>query len=285
MIKKLYPNGKPRAFNVSYDDGALQDVRLINLLNRYGIKGTFNLNSHLMEIEFEWTHESGLVIKRLPKNIASNLYNGHEIASHTLTHPFMDNLSEKEIMHELKTDKINLEKIFGKNIKGFAVPFEYYSDLIEKCVRNCGFEYARISEEAHSYTPTKDFFKLKAGVFHLDPNLDSYIDDFISTEEELAFCQIAGHSYDLDTENMWDKIENVFKKVSVDNNILPMTTIEFVDYIKAMNLAEITENYIKNNSRISLWFGINGKVCEIKPNTVCYVEYLNSKRTDSIHNL
>ena len=271
MIKKLYPNGKSKAFNVTYDDGVLQDICFVGLLNKYTLKGTFNLNSKLMEKEFEWIHESGLVIKRLPENIASNLYSGHEIASHTLTHPYMDRLTENEIIHELQTDKDNLEMLFGAKVKGFAVPFVYYSDLIEKCVKNCGFEYARISEESLSYTPATSFYKLKAGIFHLDTNLDSYIDDFLSTKEELAFCQIAGHSYDLDTENMWDKIENIFKKVSEDNNILPMTTIEFVEYIKAMNLAEITENHIKNNSNISLWFSVNDRICEIKPNEVCYV--------------
>ena len=26
MIKKLYPNGKAKAFNVKYDDGVLQDI-------------------------------------------------------------------------------------------------------------------------------------------------------------------------------------------------------------------------------------------------------------------
>lgn len=270
MIKKLYPKGKSKAFNVSYDDGVLQDVRFVNLLNRYGIKGTFNLNSGLMKTEFEWTHESGLVIKRLSKATVVSLYNGHEVASHTLTHPYMDNLSEDEIMQELNTDKTNLEKLFGINIKGFAVPFDYYSELIEKCVRNCGFEYCRISEESHSYTPQTEFFRLKAGVFHLDEKLDSYIDNFISSEEELVFCQIAGHSYDLDTENLWDKVEDIFKRISSDSNILPMTTIEFVNYIKAINLAEITENYIKNNSSLSLWFNINGMVCEIRPGMDCY---------------
>lgn len=271
MIKKLYPNGKPKAFNVSYDDGTLQDVRFVDLLNRYGIKGTFNLNSHLMETEFEWTHETGFVIKRLPMRIASNLYGDHEIASHTLTHPYMDSLTEDGIIHELQADKENLEKLFGKEIQGFAIPFDFYSELIEKCVKKCGFKYARISEETHLYTPAADFYKLKTGIFHLDPNLDSYIDDFISTEEELAFCQIAGHSYDLDIENMWDKMEAIFKKVMADNNILPMTTIEFVDYIKAMNLAEITDKYIKNNSNINIWFRVNGRICEIKPNEVLYV--------------
>ena len=52
MIKKLFPQGKEKAFNVTYDDGVLQDVPFVNLLNKYKLKGTFNLNSELMEKEF-----------------------------------------------------------------------------------------------------------------------------------------------------------------------------------------------------------------------------------------
>ena len=266
MIKKLYPLGKSKAFNVTYDDGVLQDVRFVALLNKYNLKGTFNLNSGLMENEFEWTHESGLVVKRLPSEKVVSLYDGHEIASHTLTHPFMDDKSEDEIIFELKEDKKNLEKLFQREIKGFAVPFDYYSELIEDCTKKCGFEYARISEESLSFKPQSDYHRWKATVFHLDESLEKLTRDFICTEEELALFQIVGHSYDLDTENMWDKIENIFKEISSQDDILPMTTIEIIDYLKAMEKAEITDSYIVNHSEQTLWFLVGGKVCELKAN-------------------
>ena len=269
MIKKLYPNGKAKAFSVSYDDGVLQDVRFVNLLNQYGLKGTFNLNSGLMENEFEWIHETGCIVKRLSKENVLSLYNGHEVASHTLTHPFMQEKTENEIMKELETDKKNLEKLFGRQIKGFAVPFDYYSDLIESCVKKCAFEYARISEESLSFVPHKNseinYHRWKSTVFHLDASLEKLTEDFIQTDEELALFQIAGHTYDFDTENMWDKIETILKKISLQKDILPMTTIEIIDYLKAMEQVEITENHIINNSEKTLWFGIDGIVHKIEP--------------------
>lgn len=264
MIKKLYPNGKAKAFNVTYDDGVLQDIRFVELLNKYNLKGTFNLNSQLMEDEFEWTHENDMVVKRLAKDKVLSLYNRHEVASHTLTHPYMDNLSREEILHELQTDKANLEKLFGREIKGFAVSFDYYSELIESCVKECGFEYARISEENQTFTPQTDYYQWKATIFHLDSKLIELTNDFLNTNEELALFQIVGQSYDLDVENMWEQIENIFTKISSDENILPMTTIEIIDYLKAMSLAEINGNRIINNSDISLWFDINGNVDEVK---------------------
>lgn len=264
MIKKLYPNGKAKAFNVTYDDGVLQDERFVKLLNAYNLKGTFNLNSGLMENEFEWIHETGCIVKRLSKENVLSLYDGHEVASHTLTHPFMQEKTENEIMKELETDKKNLEKLFGRQIKGFAVPFDYYSELIESCVKKCGFEYARISEESLSFAPQPNYHRWKATVFHLDDSLEKLAEDFIQTDEELALFQIAGHSYDLDTENMWDKIEAILKKISSQDNILPMTTIEIIDYLKAMEQAEITESLIINHSEQTLWFLVDDVVHKVE---------------------
>lgn len=267
MIRKLYPCGKKKAFNVTYDDGVLQDVRFVELLNKYGIKGTFNLNSALMENGFEWTHESGLVVKRLKMEDAAVLYKGHEVASHTATHPFMDSLTKEEIIRELIEDKSRLEVLFSKEIRGFAVPFDYYSGLIEQCVKECGFEYARISEESLSFRPQDDYYKLKATVFHLDAALEEMADKFIDTHEELAVFQIVGHTYDLDTENKWDTIENILRKISSRGDILPMTTIEIVDYLGAMSKAEITDRCILNCSDRSLWFSVDDAVHEVSPHS------------------
>ena len=68
MIKKLYPGGKEKAFNMTYDDGIVQDIEFIEMLNKYGIKATFNLNSGLMFQEFAWFHDCGMVVKRLPSS-------------------------------------------------------------------------------------------------------------------------------------------------------------------------------------------------------------------------
>ena len=67
MIKRLYPDGKAKAFNITYDDGILQDVRFVALLNKYGLKGTFNLNSQLMEEKFSWIHSNGMTVTRLKR--------------------------------------------------------------------------------------------------------------------------------------------------------------------------------------------------------------------------
>ena len=68
-------------------------------------------------------------MKRLKTADAAALYAGHEIASHTLIHPYMESMTKKELLHELAMDKANLGKIFGKEIRGFAVPFDFQGNL------------------------------------------------------------------------------------------------------------------------------------------------------------
>lgn len=265
MIKKLYPGGKAKAFNITYDDGVLQDVRFIALMNKYGLKGTFNLNSALMETEFAWTHPNGMTVKRLPTTVVAELYQNHEVASHTLTHPYLNQLTEQEIMHQMAKDKENLEQITGKPVLGFAGPFHHWNQMIADCAKNCGFEYARNAEERYCYEPPEEYYHWSAGTYHIMPGFRDFVAGFFQTPVELALCQIVGHSYDLDAENMWQTMEAIMKQVSQDETILSMTNLELVRYLKAMSMATVTEDVIHNPSDQPLWFEKDGKVICVLP--------------------
>lgn len=265
MIRKLYPGGKARAFSITYDDGVLQDIPFVSLLNRYGLKGTFNLNSGLMAQEFAWKHPSGALIRRLPTSVAVSLYKGHEVASHTVTHPYMQGLSREEIMYQLGQDKAALEQLTGQEVRGFAVPFDWYSEEIALCAEACGFEYARTSQERYSYIPPREPFHWAAGAYHIMPGFWQFADEFFFTEEELALCQIVGHSYDLDTERLWQQMEALLKRVAEDPDTVSMTNLELVRYLNAMEQAVITDCSIENPSGQTLWFSHNGNVFSLAP--------------------
>ena len=231
-MKKCYPGGKKKAFNITYDDGVLQDERFVALLNRYGIKGTFNLNSQLMQEEFTWIHPNGMPVTRLSEDRVRHLYDGHEIASHTLTHPYMEDLSEEELYRQLKEDKENLERLFGREVKGFAVPFRYYDNRIAECAKNCGFLYARMSEFSKTFVPCADAYHWKTCIYHIDPGLTDFVADFLNTEQELAVCQIVGHSYDLDAENLWGTLELICAAVARQEDIWLCTNAELVEFLR-----------------------------------------------------
>ena len=259
-MRKLYPGGKKKAFNITYDDGVRQDVRFVELLNRYGLKGTFNLNSRLMAEGFRWNHPSGLEVIRLTREEIEDLYKGHEIASHTLTHPYMQELDREGLMEQLGADRKNLETLFGCEVRGFAVPFDYYSQEIADCAKDCGFEYARKSEFSLSYKPCTDWFHWKTGVYHIMPELMPFVKGFLLTDRELAVCQIVGHSYDLDAENLWETMEEICREISARDDIWPCTNLDLVRYLKAMEAFDGV-----NRSSQDLWFELDGKIVKIRP--------------------
>ena len=265
MIKKLYPGGRSKAFNITYDDGVLQDVRFVELMNRYGLKGTFNLNSGLMETEFAWTHPNGMTVKRLPTTVVAQLYENHEVASHTLTHPYLSQLTEAEIMEEMSKDKENLERLTGKPVLGFGGPFHHWGPEVVACAKKCGFEYARNALERYSYAPPEEYYDWSAGSYHVMPGFRDFVEGFFHTDEELALCQIVGHSYDLDVENMWEYMQSLLQRVSQDRDVVSMTNLELVRYLKAMRSAVILDNEIINPSDQPLWFRVDGEVICVMP--------------------
>ena len=56
-------------------------------------------------------------------------------------------------------------------------------------------------------------------------------------DESKTFSQrkSVGHSYDLDVEELWDRIENVFRMIASHDDILPMTTIEIVELLRSLS--------------------------------------------------
>lgn len=264
-MRRRYPGGKDRAFNITYDDGVTQDLRFVELMNRYGLKGTFNLNSELMKTGFAWTHPNGMEVRRLRPDTARWLYRGHEIASHTRTHPYMHNLHGEDLRHQLLDDKLALEAILGVEVAGFAVPFDYYSPEIAQCARECGFEYARMSEFSHSYRPCRDWYFWKTGFYHIEPGLLEFAEGFLETDVELAVCQIVGHSYDLDAAHLWDTMEQILARVSRDERVWSCTNLELVRYLKAMDRARITAHSIHNPTDRTLWFQIREDVVDLAP--------------------
>ena len=88
-----YPNWKEKALTFSYDDGNVKDRDLVALFNKYGVKGTFNLNSAIFA-------ENGKP-NNISKTEVKELYKGHEVAVHTVTHPRLELLPCNLISQEI----------------------------------------------------------------------------------------------------------------------------------------------------------------------------------------
>ena len=131
-----------KSVTFSFDDGNLQDVPFVELLNKYGMKCTFNLNSGLMSESRTWMYKD-LKVVHLNATDVGDLYRGHEIAAHSLTHPWLEKLNDKTIYNEIYRDKCNLEDWFGEEVVGLAYPFGTYDDRVVEIAKQCGIKYAR----------------------------------------------------------------------------------------------------------------------------------------------
>ena len=118
-------NGKKKAVTFSFDDGVVQDIRLVEILNKYGLKGTFNLNSSKFGLPSDpWNTDKGTVVPRPIINASQvkSLYEGHEVAVHTLTHPNLTTLNDETVVWQVDRDRKVLSEICGYPVIGMAYP-------------------------------------------------------------------------------------------------------------------------------------------------------------------
>lgn len=121
---------KLKAVTFSYDDGVEQDKRLIQLLDRYGLKCTFNLNSGFfgMKGSLERTIFGATKIvshNKIPLDEIRQVYVNHEVACHTVNHPTLRDLTDDKIITEVAEDAATLERVIGKKVNGLAYPNGY----------------------------------------------------------------------------------------------------------------------------------------------------------------
>ena len=213
-------------FVFSIDDGTIFDKTTIELFNKYHIKGTFNLNSGLPN--FLWYYNSSIPILRFTLNNVVHLYDGHEVASHTLTHPYLDQCPDEIVIKEVNEDIRNLENIFHRKINSFATPFSTCGEReIELIKNNCLVTNIRISQIDESFRLPIDQFHIKITALEINRALELF-DKFIDDKEAILFVY-AGHSYDFYVNNTFHKLEELIQKITAREDISVLTMGEFVN--------------------------------------------------------
>lgn len=210
-----------KLFVISFDDGTVHDLRFIELLNKYNIKASLNLNSGLED--FVWYYD-GYPIKRLKLCEYVDYFLNHEVCSHTLSHPYLTSLSEDELIYEINQDVYNLERIFKRKVRSFAVPFTECNEReIEIIKRNTKIENIRLSCYASDFNFPKDPYHYKITALYNDCDVYKKLDEFIDIDNGIFI--LCGHSYEFFVNIEWDKIEDILKYV-VSFNDIEIVTLE-----------------------------------------------------------
>ena len=219
-----------KLITLSFDDGTVQDRRLVEILNRYGLKCTFNLSSGRLGFT-DNTELSGSIVdttKIQPDEVAT-LYAGHEVAVHTVNHLNLTTLNEDEIVWQILEDKQALERLLGNNVVGMAYPYGAYDEMVLQILeQETPLLYARTTLSSNNFEIPQRF-----AAWHPTCHLgqDTFFDladafDKAEPEKDMLFY-LWGHAYELDGgEGRWEDFEETCKRLAAIKDALFVTNRE-----------------------------------------------------------
>lgn len=269
-IYMRYPEGRAKALTLSYDDGVEQDIYLIEIMMKNGLKGTFNISSGLYG-EDNLVNSSKTKIHRMPRKQAIELYrnSGMEVAVHGFTHTHLDLLASNVCTYEILQDRINLEEDYNGIVRGMAYPLGSYNDAVVECVKQCGIVYARTIQSTETFAIPTDWLRLKATCHHNNIRLmelaSRFIEENVQRESQLFY--LWGHSYEFEIENNWEKIERFSEYVGNRQEIWYASNIDIYEYVNAYNQLVFSTNGKKvyNPTAKEVFFQYGEEVICMKP--------------------
>ena len=218
----------------SYDDGITQDIRLAELFHKYGMKATFNVNSGLLGKEREITR-NGVTFRhdKVKPEDVKYIYEGHEIAAHSLTHPHLNDLEDdNEIIRQVEEDRLALSELCGYEVVGFAYPgggVNYNSHVADVIRANTGVRYARTTVASDNFDKQENLFEFKPTIHHY-PDWDKVFatcEKFLALPaDEDALFYVWGHSYELDIAKDWDRFEEFLQMMANQKDVHYLTNKE-----------------------------------------------------------
>ena len=211
-------DGKKKAVTFSFDDGVTQDIRLIEIFNKYGLKCTFNLNSALLGLKGTFVrNEREVTHNRIPASKIKEVYAGHEIAVHTLAHPTLTVLDDETVIYQVEEDRKQLSKLCGYEVVGMAYPNGPNDDRVAALIKNhTGVKYARTVTSTGNFDLQTNYFRFNPSTYYINEDFEEVVDRFLALQtDEPQLLYIWGHAYEMDAEYItWEKFERICKKLS-----------------------------------------------------------------------
>ncbi len=268
----LWPNGLKHALTMSYDDGQKFDLRLSQLFDENGIRGTFHLNTRMYtEGDKDNMFLSADEVKALGKR--------HEISMHMHTHPFPTKIPLPIVADETIENKRILEGIAGYPVRGMSYPYGDYNDEVITLLRGLGVEYSRTTQATGGFDVPEDFMKWHPTCHHNGFNGESINDIWERfmhdryTFGKLRLFYLWGHSFEFNGANNWNVIESFCELAGGRDDVWYATNIEIVDYVNAIKSLKFSQDrhLIQNVSPLDVYVSVDGEPVCLKANAVTRV--------------
>ncbi len=262
---KLWNGGATRAVTFTFDDGRYEDYRLVELFNKYGIKGAFHLcNPGFLE-------SCGYRVEPLvdPADY-KKLYEGQEVSCHLQHHPFSKWTPTEAILEEAIANRKFLESYVGYPVRGMSYPFGSFDSRVIDILRAAGMEYSRTAVDTYSFGLPEDFMRWDPTCHFTEA--ESLLDKFFSpmNYDFMRVFYIWGHSYELWDEERWANLERLLQKLSGRDDVWYATNIQIVEYMHAVRALRFSAecDTVYNPSAIPVWLEADRKVFVAEPGKV-----------------
>jgi len=262
-----YPGGKRIAVTFSFDDGVECDRRIVEAFNKWGLKGTFNLNSgSLKRSGSQQTDEYAT----LDAAFVADRYAGHEVAVHTVSHPHLPQLSPDAIVAEVWEDRCALEDLVGYPVRGMAYPFGTYNADVVNILRTLGIRYARTTENAEFPFPPAEPLAWPSTMHMYDISHGDVPTRFARLLDDPRGSNVFfvwGHAYEFGRRDDWAGIERLFKPLSGHKDVFYCTNIELFDYDDARKRLVVAANRqtVFNPSATAVSVVADGRLIDVMP--------------------
>lgn len=213
-----------------WDDGVLNDVKVAELCRKYNAKATFNLNpgTHFPNKRKTdgWQYrDTGYCPGRLAWSEVRDVYDGFEVASHTMTHLSVGFVDDKVFVADAMSARKVLEDLFQKECRGFAWPCGCYTENTCRLMHEAGFAYGRTTENVESVLPCKDTMALHSNCHFQNPN---FWNIFEKARPSGVFY-FWGHSYEmLEDPLLWQAYEDKLRRFQNDPEVEWVNVIDLV---------------------------------------------------------
>ena len=260
-LQLCFPEFKTKALTLSYDDGAASDRKMVSILDKYGIKCTFNLCSGFLK------DRDGIKAREI-----SELYKNHEIASHTASHFYPEDITSDQLAKDILDDRLALETITGKIVDGLAYPFGLHKPEREpKAAKMCGIKYARTVNSTCGFELPEDLLKWNPTCHHDSPRLFELWAEYLNVPDwRTVLFYLWGHSFEFENNSNWEHLEDFCKTAGQNAEIWYATNGEIADYISAYRMMRKScdGNLIYNFSPVKLYVICDGEKAVIEPGAV-----------------
>jgi D-inositol-3-phosphate glycosyltransferase len=223
----------------SWDDGHILDMKLAELLTRYGIRGTFYIAPRTIEFGEK---------DRLTDDAIRRLSTTHEIGAHTMSHRWLTTLTDEDAYREIVDSREYLEKVIKAPVTSFCYPAGKHTRAHARMAERAGYTLSRtvrrfsfriqnpheLDTSVHTYNHWLDILHLALFVRgnpftfftlyrHWDLQAMAMFDRVCARG---GIFHLWGHSWEVEAHHDWERLERVLAYIHGKSGVRYVTNGE-----------------------------------------------------------